>query len=276
MKELFEKYLNEGDIDSALLVGRNIINRTPYDKEAVCSYFEFLIELAENLPALEERRDYIDQADVILAYVSENAELTEDYVKKLTEMKNRAKTVLQKITQEEDKRISEVVSEIERSNSQTIKKIYSVCDELREVNNQADFDKYMLILSEEDGKIEKDYLSNDLKKQYDLLTKECTELISSKMQELEHAENIKYNSAAVESFSKAFDNFKENENLYKKDIVALHDLVSDSIFSFDTQRLFSETLIYYNHIYQYIFEKLDEEGKLALTRIAIEASKKRV
>lgn len=275
MKELFEKYINEGDIESALLVGRNIINRTPTDKDAVCAYFDFLIELAENLPALDERRDYIDQADVILAYVSENAELTEDYVTALSEMKKRVKNVSLKVTTDEDKRIEEVVSSIELKNSQAIKKIHAVCDALRYVDNQKDFDKYMLVLSEEDGKIEKEYLPDELKKQYDLLTKECTELISSKMQELEHAENIKYNSAAVESFNKAFEKFKGNESLYKKDIAALRDLVSDSIFSYDTPRLFSETLIYYNHIYQYIFEKLDEEGKLALTRIAIEASKKR-
>ena len=275
MEKLLEKYINTGDIDSALLVGRNIVNRTPSDKEGVCQFFDFLIELAENLPALEERREYADQAEVILAYVAENAALTEEYIKSLTEMKKKVKEVSDIITMAEDKKIEEIVSKIEHSNSQSIKRIYSVCDELRKVENQEDFDKYMRILSEEDSKIDKTYFSDELKQQYDILTKECTELISSKMQEIEHEQNVKYNKLAVEQFSRAFEEFKKNEAIYKKDLSALNGLVSDFIFSFDTQKLFSETLIYYNHIYQFIFEKLDEEGKLAITKFAVDASKKR-
>lgn len=275
MRKLLEKYINSCDIDNALLVGRNIVNRTPSDREGVKAYFDFLIELAENLPALDDRRDYSDQAEVILAYVSENAEISEEYILMLSEMRNKVNEVSRKITEAENKKIEDIISKIEHSNSQSIKKIYSVCEELKEVDNQEDFEKYMIILNEEDSLIDKEYLSDELKQQYDILTKECTELISKKMQEIEHQDNIKYNSNAVDVFSEVFEKFRDNESLYKKDMNALQELVSDTLFHFETQRLFSETLIYYNHIYQFIFEKMEEEGRLALTRFAVEASKKR-
>ena len=51
-------------------------------------------------------------------------------------------------------------------------------------------------------------------------------------------------------------------------------LVSSTLFAFDAGRLFNETLIYYNHVYSFIFGKLDDDGKLALTRYSIECERK--
>lgn len=44
--------------------------------------------------------------------------------------------------------------------------------------------------------------------------------------------------------------------------------------SYDAGRLFNETLIFYNHVYSYIFNKLDDNGKLELTKYSIECERK--
>lgn len=51
-------------------------------------------------------------------------------------------------------------------------------------------------------------------------------------------------------------------------------LVSTTLFAYDAGRLFNETLIFYNHVYSYIFNKLDDNGKLELTKYSIECERK--
>jgi Ca2+-binding EF-hand superfamily protein len=108
---------------------------------------------------------------------------------------------------------------------------------------------------------------------YDKLTKEHTALISEKMRKIEYQKNTSYNKEAVESFSKAFQLFKSDESTYKNQ-TQLYKLASQNLFAYDASRLFNETLIYYNHVYTYIFSKLDDDGKLHLTRFSIECEKR--
>ena len=65
MLSLFEKYINENRITEAILVGQNMLNKNPGDKTVFDAYFSFLCKLAETLPALEERKQFVDQANIM-------------------------------------------------------------------------------------------------------------------------------------------------------------------------------------------------------------------
>lgn len=103
--------------------------------------------------------------------------------------------------------------------------------------------------------------------------KSCTDTISAKMRQLEYKDNIDYNKKAVNAYNSAFTSFKNNESRYK-DKSQLLGLVSTTLFAYDAGRLFNETLIFYNHVYSYIFNKLDDNGKLELTKYSIECERK--
>ena len=49
----------------------------------------------------------------------------------------------------------------------------------------------------------------------------------------------------------------------------LKNLLIDKLFSFSQEKLFPETLNYYNFVYSFIFGKLDNDGKLFMTECAI-------
>ena len=93
------------------------------------------------------------------------------------------------------------------------------------------------------------------------------------MREFEYLKNVDYNKKAVVAFESAFKKFRNDEATYKNHS-QLFSLASSTLFAFDAAKLFNETLIYYNHVYSYIFSKLDEDGKLALTRFSIECERK--
>lgn len=273
MLSLFEKYKNDGKITEALLVGRNLFNRNSGDEIIFSAYFEYLCTLAETLPSLADRINFAEQASVALAFYSENAELTSESVDTLSGQQQRIDVILSEIESTKAKRVADERAEIEAHNSECLKKLYSLKDEMHRATTQDEFDKILVKIRETDTTMDKDEFTDEQSSIYESLTRDHTELISEKMHQLEHIKNIAYNKQAADAFASAFERFRKDENKYRNQS-QLFLLASTTLFAFDASRLFNETLIYYNHVYSYIFSKLDDDGKLALTRYSIECERK--
>lgn len=273
MLSLFESYKNANKITEAILVGRNLFNRNPQSQEVFAAYFDYLCMLAETLPNPADKQDFVAQAGVSLAFYSENAELNEDLVVLVASYQQRLAAIVDALAEVEKKAQTTAIIKVNSTNDENLKKLYQLKDVLHNASTQEVFDKTLAEISLADGKINKNVLSDDQNEAYETLTKEHTDLISSKMRELEYKKNVEYNKQATDSFSKAFKFFRNDENKYKNQ-TQLFSLASSTLFAYDASRLFNETLIYYNHVYSYIFNKLDDDGKFALTRYSIECERK--
>lgn len=274
MLTLFHQYKDSNRITEAVLVGRNLFNRNSGREDVFTEYFDLLCSLAENLPSLAERKEFAGQASVALAFFSENAELSETVVDRITACEQRLDAIGASIAEVEQKRAEDHAAKIKAENSTCIKGLYDLKNSLRSATAQEQFDKVLLQISEIDQKIDKAALTPEQAAHYDSLSKSCTELISEKMRELEYKRNVAYNKQAVDAYDEAFKKFRSDEAKYKSQ-TQLFGLVSSTLFAYDAARLFQETLIYYQHIYSYIFDKVDEDGKRALTRFSIECERKK-
>lgn len=273
MLKLFNDYKDAGKIAEALLTGRNMFNRNPQNEEVFTAYYTYLCTLAETLPSLADRKNFAEQANVALAFFAENVELTEKIVTDITAHQQRLNSILDEIRKIQDKKSSAEQIKVESYNSECLKKLLNLKDLLQRASSQKEFDDVLVQISKVDSEIDKDSFNDDQNGVYDTLTKEHTELISIKMRELENKRNVIYNKEAADSFAKAFKQFRTDESKYKNQ-TQLFSLVASTLFAYDASRLFNETLIYYNHVYSYIFSKLDDDGKLALTRYSIECERK--
>lgn len=273
MLSLFNRYKDAGKISEALMVGRNAFNRNPDNAEIFDAYYSYLCTLAETLPSFADRSHFAEQAGVALAFYIENVILTETVVSDVITYQSRLDAICSEIANVQQTKADRENEELERHNSECLKKLYALKDKLQAVSAQADFDAILAQIGQVDAEIVKDGFTREQSDTYDALTKDHTELISSKMRELEYKKNVAYNKQAADSFAKAFNQFRNNEGKYKNQ-TQLFSLVSTTLFSYDASRLFNETLIYYNHVYSYIFSKLDDDGKLALTRFSIECERK--
>lgn len=273
MNSLFLEYKNAGKITEALLVGRNMVNKNPGDAECVNAYVDLLLSLAENLPSLNERKSFIGQANVTISFYEENADLSPEVVDSIAQIRSKMEQIAIAIDKEEEENVSENLRKIDSENADLIKQLYSLKQNIASSKTQDEFDKSLQEISLIDAKINHEYLTDEQTMIYDQLNRECTEIISTKMRELEHIKNVEYNKKAVEAFDSAFKKFRNDESKYKNQ-TQLFALVSSTLFAFDAGRLFNETLIYYNHVYSYIFGKLDDDGKLAITRYSIECERK--
>lgn len=273
MLKLFNSYKEAEKISEALMVGRNAFNRNPDNAEIFDAYYSYLCRLAETLPSFSDRSHFAEQAGVALAFYTENAILTETVVSDIMKYQSRLDTIYSELAKLRQEKADKENEEIKRHNTECLKKLYELKDKLHEVSAQTDFDSLLAQIGQIDAEIVKDSFTSEQSAAYDALTKAHTDLISAKMRELEYKENVAYNKQAAEAFAKAFNLFRSNEGKYKNQ-TQLFSLVSATLFSYDASRLFNETLIYYNHVYSYIFSKLDDDGKLALTRFSVECERK--
>jgi len=274
MLKMFNEYLDAGKMSEALLIARNLFNKNPENRKVFSTYFDLLCLLAETLPSLTERQNYAEQANISLSFYSENVDLTDEVIAEIAACQERLDGLMESIigeleALEEEDRITAV-----KENKELLKKIEKLKSGLERVLAEDRFNEILLEISKLDAKIDKELMDDDQKRLYENITKDMTSVINKKMSELEHKKNVDYNKRAAESYSVAFKKFREDEKKYKKD-TELRALVSTNLFAYDTARLFSETLIYYNHVYSYIFNKLDDDGKYALTRFSIECERMR-
>lgn len=274
MISLFNQYKDTGKITEALLIGQNMLNKNPTDDRAFDAYFEFLCTLAESLSIPSERKSLTERADILLAFYSENAVLSDEIIAKIAGNKERLSAIFDTILQAEEILAHETLKKISDSNEALLQRLISIENELLKAKTQEQFDEVLTKVSKIELEINKEALSDKQTVIYDKLTKNFTESISKKMLELERNRNIEYNKQAVEAFAEAFKRFKGDESKYKSHN-QLFGLVADSLFAYDASRMFNETLIYYNHVYSYIFSKLDDDGKLALTRYSVDCEKSR-
>ena len=273
MLKLFLELKAVGKITEATLVGRNLFNRHPGNTEIFNEYYAYLCMLAETLPSIDDKQMFAEQASVALAFYSENVEINENVVSEIAAHQERLTRVLTQIRAIIDAKEAEAVKAIEEKNAGELTKLFTLKNKLYQVATQEEFDALLLEISATDAAIDKEYLTQEQASVYEALTKEHTELISQTMQEIERKKMVAYNKTAADAFAKAFTMFRENENKYKNQ-TQLYAMASTTLFAFDASKLFNETLIYYNHVYSYIFSKLDDDGKLALTRFSIECERK--
>lgn len=273
MLTLFYHYKDAGKLSDALLIGRNLCNRNPANKEMFSAYYDFICFLAETLPSFADRQNFAEQASIALAFFSENVELDESFIGEISTYQERLATIFTALGETERIQAEAAVKETQSHHSDCLKRLYQLKDTLKKSSTQKQFDETLFAIGVVDSEINKDTLNEEQSKIYDTLTKECTDLISTKMRNFESKRNIDYNKQAADSYAKAFRQFRNDESKYKNQ-TQLFNLASTTLFAYDSSRLFNETLIYYNHVYAYIFSKLDDDGKLAMTRYSIECERK--
>ena len=275
MSNLFEKYRSAGNDEAALMVANNEFNKAPGDKAAFEQYFSFVCSLGTSLPSLLDRQAALDKAAVALEYFKENAELDEKLVEWILAKQTSLEDCYEALAREDNELMKKQALDVENENNTVLKRLFDLRDELQEVKTRDAFDDVLNRIRLEDGKLDQDAFTEEQKRVYDTLSRAHTSLITGKTAELEREENMDYNSRAVSFFADAFSKFKKDENRYTKNEDALKSLADPYLFAFDANRLLPATVAYYNYIYQYIFDKLSEDGKLFLTRLATEKDRTR-
>ena len=267
MKELFFQYKENGKISEALIVGQNMFNKFPGEKDYFEPYFNLLVELASK-GEIDERNSFLQQAMTAVALFSERTELTEEVIEYIQKNEALLEDAYNKIETDSNNEKREFVKEKIQFNDEALSLVEKLLSQLNIANSNDEFEKIIQKLGAVDSSIDKEYLTERQLTKYSELTKSSSGLVSEKMKFFENERNREYNLKAIEAYEKVFNMFKNNE------VADSHKEVIKGLFSFDASRLYNETLVYYNHVYNYILNKLSDEDKFTLTKYAILSEKR--
>lgn len=268
MLDLFLQYMKRGEAKRALLVGQNMVNRNPADKKCFEAYFDYLLSLAQN-KEISMAKSFLEQANGALVFFSENIEMDELSVEFIIQKERELNQAIESLNQRQKDASKEAVRQEVIANNDTLEFLEQMLEKIRKCERPADFHTYMSELGRMDKRINRARLSERQERKYDELTQKSADIVNSKMAYFEKIRNREYNMQAVEAYEKIFNMFK-NGNWIDD-----HKEALKALFTFDASRLYNETLVYYNHVYNYILSQLNDEEKFAMTKLAILSEKKR-
>ncbi|NMI05789.1 hypothetical protein HF638_17575 [Paenibacillus sp. SZ31] len=270
---LFEEKVASNEIWDAHTIIKNLYNRNVGDTDLFQRYFNFCCMVAGWDIELDTRNYFLDEASTALIVHAENTTIDAKQLAVIKACREGLDIIRGELSAIQNALVQKYARETQAKNNATLKDLAELKGELSRASNQEAFDRVLLTLTEIENQLVKEELTEDQNSLYDRMTKEYSALISDKLTKLAIASNTEYNRNAVKEFKFVFDSFQKNESMYTRSIEKLDILVSSRLFAFDPARLFNETLVYYNHIYSYIFCKLDEDGKFRLTQISIDKEK---
>lgn len=268
MINLFFRYMKSGETKRALLVGQNMVNHNPRDKDCFEAYFDYLISLAQNEDILVAK-SFLQQAIGALAFFSESAELDENSVEFVISKQNELDQVTELLSQRQEDINKEVIRQQVIYHNDALALLEQLLEKIKKCESVDDFNTYVTDLGRIDQSINRDGLSKGQENKYLELTQKSSNIVSSKMAYFENIKNREYNISAIEAYEKVFHMFKNGK------VVGDHKETLKALFMFDASRLYNETLVYYNHVYNYILGQLSDEEKFTITKYAIMCERKR-
>ncbi len=271
---LLEDLLNNNDIYSANILLKNKFNHNISDPGAFLEFFNFCMKISRWNIDLPSRKMFLDQADSAVIFFSENTEITLETLELIRKCQHEITEVRNEITSVHSIQNDKQVNELVEKNKDSLTKLTEYKLTLQRCNNQKSFEGLLKMIEMAEQSIQPDLLEDSQQQLYEELTKDYQQIITNKLNEFEHLKTKAYNQNAVQDYYFVFQEFKKDEDKYKNSFVELKRLVGRKLFCYDASRLFSESAIYYNNVYSYIFSKLDDEGKYRLTELAIDTEKK--
>lgn len=270
---LFEEKIAVNEIWDAHTLIKNEFNRHLDNPDIFKKYFDFACMIASWKIELNTRNYFLEEANTALAVFAENTVLDGERLEYIKSCRIHISELRDDVASVRTLMANKLEKETAMANHAVLRELAELKGKLFRADKQETFDEVLVAVGRAENSLVKEALSADQKTLYDKMTKEYSALISEKMTELAKLSNVEYNRNAVIQFKYVMDEFRTNESKYADSHSQLFALVSSRLFAYDPSRLYNETLIYYNHVYSYIFSKLDEDGKFRLTQISIDTEK---
>lgn len=271
MNDFFEKLKNENIFDAYLVI-KNLLNKNISDKDTFEKFIDTGIILSGYDVEFDYRRQIASEMQTALQMFAESTNMDEDILNFIKETQNRLCDCCKQIDDAENEFMKNLICEKENTNRKVLENLMEAHEKLAKSATQKRFDELLSSVAEIEALLDKEALTPEQEKSYESLTKAFSKTISEKMEKLNRDELLEYNKEAVKQFKEVFDTFKGNKSEYKQRN-NLKNLLTTKFFVYDTSKLFNETLIYYNNVYNMIFQEINDELKFAVTEWALNTEK---
>lgn len=257
--------------EKELLIARNEFCKNAGSEFLFKKYFNLLLKQEKKEPNPSVKYDIIQQADTALSVFCERVELNDEIIQHIDKYHSDIDNCFQELNE-----MSAGISDADDSNDSqiarneiNIQSLAKLKEQMSNITSQSLFDKCLDRLSEIDENIDKESLTREQKKEYDRLTNEFSKVVSDKVNLLNFRKEKDYNASALKEIHTVYYAYKNDEKKYNDFNDETKALIK-RLFCFNSSRLTSEVLIYYNQVYSFIFSKLNDEEKFELTEMSLQ------
>lgn len=262
-------YAAEGKFREALIIGQNLFARNSGDPEVFKAYVSVLEDGMKAEGTSDGKTRYFQQISSALAAFSETVDMDDSMIRFVMSQEDRLGQMFDGIRQLQAQEEREFVKAKILANDGILAKLKDAMEKAGAAPDKPSFDAALRQIQQYDEALDKSYLVDRQKASYESMTQQCSKIVDAKLRAFQRKEDIAYNDQALAAYERAFQLFKTGK------VPNDHKDIINGLFGFDAGRLFNETLTYYNHVYAYILSKLDDDGKLRLTKAAIHSEMRR-
>lgn len=268
MFELFDEFYckakNDGNYNDILLLADNLFDKHPENDALFHRYINVLFDYYE---VCENKEFVLQRMQEVVSIYSEKVNLNKEILTDIRKIEEKVNLKHNEFIEKKNYEKKEFLTKIIIQNDDVLDKIVAQVEKLNTVINEKEFNTLVQEIKNLDETLKADYFVERQKTKYDKLTKTTTEIIDKKIKYFEHLKKVDYNKEAINSYDKVYKIFKEGTGSYSDGLIK-------ELFMYDPEKLFNETIVYYNHVYNYILSKLKDDDKFAITKLAIICEKK--
>ena len=257
----------------AYLVIKNELNKDISNIALFEEFIDISMDLAMTYILFQERKQYIEEATSALALFSECVQIDAEVLALIKYTRERINNTLKAILEDEQEYFQKKAEEARKENNSILTQISAINTQMTTCEDQKSFDVLLSELAKLEEKLEKELFTDHQKKTYDILTQRVSTTVSETMEKIHHLSLLEYNKQAIRQFKGVFDAYCADKKRYKDSETTLKSLLTSKFFSFDTSKLFNESLIYYNHVYSMIFNESSDYLKFKITEWALTTKK---
>lgn len=273
MSDLFEKLIKNENMFDAYLVIKNQLNKDISNKDTFEKFVDTGIVLSGyDIVDFEDRRQIVSEMKAALRMFAESTHMDENTLKFIKDTQNRLYDCSMGIDDAEKAFVEKRLFEKEGTNREILERLVKIRESLEKATDQKSFDELLSTVAEVEASLDGGAFTAEQQRLYESLKKAFSKTISEKMEKLNHDALLEYNKDAVGQFKDVFDAFKNNKSRYRQRN-NLKNLLTTKFFVYDTSKLFNETLVYYNNVYNMIFQEINDELKFAVTEWALNTKK---
>lgn len=263
MNEIYQKYKNRDDgMSVAYLIIKNLLNKDIGNKELFDEFLNTSMQIIEMPITFEERYTILNEVDSAFMLFMDNAEIKEETLDYYRLVKNKIGDTRNKIQEEEEKQYKEDFDKILEENKKKITEMVNKNSDIKKTNSQKGLEKVLEEIKKIDDEIDTDFFDDDIQKVYEQNEELRTKLVYEKIEEIQRSEKMNYNVKATNDIQYVYNELKHNKNKYISRQGNLKNLLQRRMFILDMNRLFNETIVYYNFVYNWIFQNSDVDDGL--------------
>lgn len=262
-------YACKGDFREALIIGQNLFAKNSGNPEIFEAYTGVLESVLETEDTSNGKMRYFQQLSAALTIFSETVNMDDSRVAFIMTQEDRLGRLFDGIQQLQKQEERDFVKQKIMANDGILSKLSGATERLKTAADRTAFDTVLQQIQQYDSGIDKDYLMDRQREIYQSVTKQCSKIVDIRLRAFQRSADAEYNEQALAAYERVYQYFKTGK------VPIDHKDVISGLFRFDASRLFNETLTYYQYVYAYVLNTLDDDGKFRLTKAAIHSEMRR-